>query len=167
MDVAAAEKARPLETRPHAVAQDREAERYCVLLAIVAELDQAQDRRGVEARHRAEIEHHVADWLVPLRVDDTLDPLEQPVRRAEEDEAREPKHVNALALLSQEPRLLRRTLDIAREFLAREMTPDDADAAITQREHQAGADHAEHDAHEIAEIDDDERHDPGQAPFHP
>ena len=34
----------------------------------------------------------------------------------------------------------------------------DADAAIAQREHEAGADDAEHDAHEVAEIDDDEHH---------
>src|SRR5262245_8880536 len=138
-----------------------------MLLAMVAELDQAQDRRGIEAGNLAEIEHHVADRLVPLPVDDPLDPLEQPVRRAEENEAREPEDVDALALLAQQPRLLRRPLDIARKILAREMTPDDADAAIAQREHQAGADHAEHDAHEIAEIDDDERHDTGEAPFHP
>src|SRR5262245_64829981 len=98
-----------------------------MLLAMVAELDQAQDRRGIEAGHRAEIEHHVADRLVPLRVDDPLDPLEQPVRRAEEDEAREPEDVDALALLAQEPRLLRRTCDIAREFLAGAVTPTDAD----------------------------------------
>ena len=79
MGVAVAEKARPLETSPHAVAQAREAERDRVLLAIVAELDQAQDRRGIEARNCAEVEHHVADGLVPLRVDDPLDPLEQAV----------------------------------------------------------------------------------------
>src|SRR5262245_21560627 len=125
MDASAAEKTRPLETRPHAVAQAREAERHGVLLAIVAELDQAQDRRGVEAGNLAEIEHHVADRLVPLPVDDPLDPLEQPVRRAEENEAREPEDVDALALLAQEARLFRRPLDIARKILAREMTPDD------------------------------------------
>ena len=66
--------------------------------------------------------------------------------------------MDALALLAQQPGLLRRALDIAGELLAREVAADHADAAIAQREHQAGADDAEHDAHEIAEIDDDERH---------
>ena len=136
-----------------------------MLLAKVAELDQAQHRRGVEAGHRAEIEHHIADGLVPLRLDGPLDPLEQAVGGAEEDEARQPEHMDALALLAQQSRLLRRALDIAGEFLPREVAADHADAAIAQREHEAGADHAEHDAHEISEIDDDERHRPRSAPI--
>ncbi len=59
-------------------------------------------------------------------------------------------------------RLLGRALDIAGEFVAREVAPDHADAAVAQREHEAGADDAEHHAHEIAEIDDHEHHHHGQ-----
>ena len=163
----AAEEVRLLEARPHDVAQTREAERDAILLAKIAQLDQAQHRRGVQPGDGAEIEHHIAHGLVPLRLDGALDALEQAVGGAEEDEAREPEHVNALALLAQQPRLLRRALDIAGEFLPRQVAPDHADTAIAQREHQAGADHADHHAHEIAKIDDDQRHHAGKRPFHP
>jgi hypothetical protein len=77
------------------------------------------------------------------------------------------RFMDALALLAQQPRLLGRALDIAGELLPRQVAPDHADAAIAQSEHQAGADHADHHAHEISEIDDDQRHHAGQRPFHP
>ena len=163
----AAEKARALEAHAHAVAQAGEAERDVVLLTIIAQLDQAQHRRRVEPGDRGEVEHHIADRLVALHLDDPLDALEQAVGGAEEYEAREPEHVDALALLAQQAGLLGRTLDIAGELLTREVPPDHADPAVAQREHQAGADDADHHAHEITEIDDDQRHHPGQRPFHP
>ena len=75
----AAEKVRPLEACPHDVAQAREAECDALLLAIVAQLDQAQHSRGVEAGNGAEVEHHVADGFLPLRLDGALDALEQSV----------------------------------------------------------------------------------------
>ena len=72
----AAEEVRLLEARPHDVAQAGEAERDAILLAIIAQLDQAQHRRGIEAGNRAEIEHHIADGLLALRLDGALDALE-------------------------------------------------------------------------------------------
>ena len=72
--------------------------------------------------------------------------------------------MQAHALFPQQSGLLRRALDIAGEVAAREVTPDHADAAIAQREHEAGADHAEHHAHEISEIDDHQHDGAGQAP---
>src|SRR5680860_1193515 len=128
-----------------------------MLLAKIAELDEAQHRRGVQPGNGAEIEHHIAHGLLPLQLDGPLDAFEQTVGRAEEDEAREPEDMDALALLAQQTRLLGRALDIARELLPCEVPPDHADAAIAQREHEAGADDAKHDTHEITEIDDDQR----------
>ena len=75
----AAEETRSLESRPHAVAQAREPERDVVLLAIVAELDQAEHRGGIEAWNGAEIEHDIAHGFFMLRLDHPLDPLEQAV----------------------------------------------------------------------------------------
>src|SRR3990170_8007639 len=138
-----------------------------MLLAIIAELDETQHRRGVQAGNGAEVEHHISHWLLPLHLDGTLDAFEQTVGRAEEDEARKPEDMDALALLAQQTRLLGRALDIARELLAREVAPDHADAAIAHRKHEAGADDADHDTHEITEIDDDQRHHSGERPFHP
>src|SRR5215470_14342782 len=98
-----------------------------MLLAIIAEFDQAQHGRGVEAGNRAEIEHHIADRLLPLCLDGPLDALEQTIGRAEEDKAGKPEDVDALTLLAQQARLLRRTLNIAGKILARQVTPDHTD----------------------------------------
>ena len=159
------EKSCPLKSCAHHVAQPGEGERYAVLVAMVAELDEAEECRGVQSRHRREIEHDIAYGLLLLSVDLPPDALEKAVGRAEEDKAGEPEHMQPHALFLQQPGLLRRPLDIAREFLTREVAADDADAAIAQREHQAGADHAEHNAHEISEIDDHEHDGPDQAPI--
>ena len=41
-----------------------------MLVAIVAELDEAQERGRVEPRNGAEVEQHITDGLFGLRVDD-------------------------------------------------------------------------------------------------
>ncbi len=61
----------------------------------------------------AEVEHDKTHRLVSLLVDDALDSPEQTVRRAKEDETGKPENVDTLALLVEEARLFRRTLDIA------------------------------------------------------
>src|SRR5713101_776874 len=75
--------------------------------------------------------------------------------------------MHALALLPEQPRLLGRALDIARKFLTRQVTPDDTDAAIAEREHQTSADDAEHHALEIAKIGNNEHYRYGKRPVHP
>src|ERR1700674_2220075 len=163
----AAEEAGLLEAGLHDLVQARKSEPDVMLLAIVAELDEAQDRRSVEARNSAEVEHHEADRLLQLPFDDPLDALEQTVRRAEKNEAGEPEHVDALALLAQQARLLGRALDIGRELLPREVPADDANAAIAQRKHQTRGDDTEHHPREVANIGDDEHNRKGERPVHP
>jgi hypothetical protein len=50
-----------------------------MLVAIVAELIEAQHRGGVEARDGAEVENHIAHGLIVLGVDRVSDALEQTV----------------------------------------------------------------------------------------
>ncbi len=70
--------------------------------------------------------------------------------------------MHALALVVQQACLLGRAFHIAGKFVAGEMTADHADAAIAQREQQAGADHAEHHADQITEIADGEHDGDGE-----
>ncbi len=73
------EKPRPFEAELDRIAHAGEGERDAMLVAVVAELDQAQQRRRVEAGHRAEIQHDIADRLFLLGVDRPPDALEQAV----------------------------------------------------------------------------------------
>ncbi len=73
--------------------------------------------------------------------------------------------MQAHAFFPQQPGLLPRALDIAREVAAGEVAADHADAAIAQREHEAGADHPIVHAHRIAEIDDHQHDGAGQGPL--
>src|SRR5450755_2403486 len=71
------------------------------------------------------------------------------------------------ALLAQKLGLFGCPLDIAGKFLPREVAADDADAAVAQREHEAGGDDAEHHAHEVTEIANHEHDHYGKGPLYP
>src|SRR5688500_12483621 len=107
MRCALAEKSRLLKSGAHHIAQAGEGERHAVLVTMIAELDEAEERRGVQSRHCREIEHDIGYGLLLLRVDLPADAFEKAVRGAEEDEAGEPKDVQPRALFLEKPRLLR------------------------------------------------------------
>ena len=84
------------------MAQIGEGERDAVFVAVVAQLDEAQYCRGIEAGDSAEVEHDIVDRLVFLGIDRKFDALEQTVGSAEEDEAGEPEDMDTFPLLPED-----------------------------------------------------------------
>src|SRR6476646_5515960 len=76
MRLAAGEEARFLEAYAHRLAEAGKSQGDAMLIAIIAQLDEAQHRRGVEPRHRAEIEHDIPDRFLDLSVDRAPAPFE-------------------------------------------------------------------------------------------